>query len=74
MANSFGHNMPDGCSNVDVPGFLDEDEDYCTECGEDFDKCSCDEDDDLPMDYEPDLNAPDAAERAHYLEQARRLK
>lgn len=49
MANSFGHNFPTDCSNVDVPGFLGEEEDYCTECGEDFDECSCDEDDDLPM-------------------------
>lgn len=24
MANSFGHNFPNGCSNVDVPGFLDD--------------------------------------------------
>lgn len=52
MANSFGHNFPDGVSNVDIPGFLcDEEEDYCTECGEDFDECVCDEEDeDLPMD------------------------
>lgn len=87
MANAFGHNFPTGVSNVDIPGFLcDEEEDYCTECGGELDDCgycACDEicedcgNKDCTCDNEPsepDLNAPDAAERAHYLEQARRLK
>lgn len=74
MANSFGHNFPNGVSNVDIPGFLCDEEDYCPECGEDFDECSCNEEDEYDELPEPDLNAPDAAERAHYLDQARRLK
>lgn len=42
MSNYTGYNMPPGVSNVDIPGFLcGEEEDYCTECGNEFDECTC---------------------------------